>query len=181
MTIARLRSTTRLALSGLLSAAVVTGIPTGPAEAVPPEVVDDVTFEGTPELDQYFTDYCGFPVTVATTGHFRGTAFFDSEGNFREFTGHPSMVETFASPYSSFESSDRGLDKYTLDADGNLLLFGTGIHLKIDGQIYAIGLWRITIDLATDEVVAAEYHGNFDVVRPEIDDAICTLLGPPAR
>ena len=57
-------------------------------------------------------------------------------------------------------------------------LFGTGIHLRVKGQVYAIGLWRLTIDPETGELIDQEYHGRFDVLQPEIIEAICSLLGP---
>ena len=174
----RCRNLLRLSAASLLVAATGAGMATAPAHADPPLVIEDIHFDGTPELDEGLSDFCGFPVTVATTGHFRGTLFFDADGAFRLYTGHPSMVETFASPYGSFTSSDRGVDKISFDPDGNLLIFGTGIHLKVNGVVYAIGLWRLTIDLDTDELVAQEYHGNFDVRQPEIGNAICGLLGP---
>jgi hypothetical protein len=148
------------------------------AQAAQPLIVEDVRFDGTPALDEGLTEGCGFPVTVSTEGHFRGTVFFDNAGNFREFTGHPSMVQTFTSPYASIQTSDRGLDKYSLNDDGTLLIFGTGIHLRIDGEVYAIGLWRLTIDLETDELIEQEYHGNYDVLQPEIQTTLCALLGP---
>jgi hypothetical protein len=168
----------RLSAAALLGGAALAAVPTAPAMADAPLVVEDVRFDGTPELDEGLTDHCGFPVTVETTGHFRGTVYFDSQGEFRRFTGHPSMAETFTSPFGSFESSDRGVDKISITQDGDLLIFGTGIHLKVDGQVYAIGLWRLTVDLDTDELIAQEYHGNFDVTEPEIGDRICALLGP---
>jgi hypothetical protein len=61
---------------------------------------------------------------------------------------------------------------------GRSLIFGTGIHLRVKGQVYAIGLWRLTIDLQTGELIDQEYHGRFDVLAPEIGETICSLLGP---
>ena len=177
MTYVNSRPILRLSAAALLGVAVVPAAAVS-AQADRPLVVEDVRFDALPELDQGLSEHCGFPVTVTTTGHFRGTVFFDNRGEFRQFTGHPSLAETFASPYGSFRSSDRGLDKISLDADGNLLIFGTGIHLKVDGVVYAIGLWRLTIDLDTEELVAQEYHGNFDVLEPEIRDTLCAQLGP---
>jgi hypothetical protein len=72
------------------------------------------------------------------------------------------------SPYGFIETSVRGLDKFSLDPDGTLSIFGTGIHLRVKGVVYAIGLWRLTVELETDEVITREYHGNFDVTRDEI-------------
>ena len=171
----------RLSAAALLGGAALAAGTASPAQSEPPEVVEAVRFDGTPELDEGLSDYCGFPVTVATTGHFRGTVFFDDQGEFRLFTGHPSMAETFTSPYGSFESSDRGVDKISITPDGDLLVFGTGIHLKVDGEVYSIGLWRLTVDLETDELVGQEYHGNFDALEPEIRDTICVLLGPTSE
>jgi hypothetical protein len=149
-----------------------------PAHAAQPLVTEDVRFDGTPEVDPFLSQQCGFPVSVSQTGHFRGTIFYDKDGNARLETGHPSIRTTFTSPYGSIETSDRGLDKYSLNPDGTLLVFGTGIHLRVKGQVYAIGLWRLTVNLETDELVAQEYHGNFDVQQPQLVDTVCSLLGP---
>lgn len=178
MTTTRRTHLAQLSAAALLGGVGLAAVPVAPAQSAPPEVIEDVRFDGTPELDEGLSDHCGFPVTVATTGRFRGTVFFDDQGEVRLFTGHPSMAETFTSPYGSFESSDRGVDKFSITSDGDLLIFGTGIHLKVDGEVYAIGLWRLTIDLETDELVDQEYHGNFDALEPEIRDTICALLGP---
>ena len=73
------------------------------------------------------------------------------------------------------------MDKISVNPDGTLLVFGTGIHLKVKGQVYAIGLWRLTFDPETGEILNQEYHGMFDVLQPEIIDAICSLLGPAGQ
>jgi hypothetical protein len=59
------------------------------------------------------------------------------------------------------------------------LVFGTGIHLRIKGVVYAIGLWRLVFDFDTGELLEQSYHGNFDLTNPEIDQFICDQLGPP--
>lgn len=161
-----------------ITVVLAAGLLAAQARADTPLVVDNIRFDGVTEVDPFLSEECGFPVSVSTTGHFRGTIFFDSDGNFRLFTGHPSLRETLTSPYGSIESSDRGLDKFSLNPDGTLSIFGTGIHLRIKGVVYAIGLWRLTVDLGTGELVAQEYHGNFDVTNPEIVPTICSLLGP---
>ena len=149
-----------------------------PAHAARPLVIEDIRFDGTPEADPFLSEQCGFPVSASQTGHFRGTIFYDKDGNVRLETGHPSIRTTFTSPYGSIETSDRGLDKYSLNPNGTLLIFGTGIHLRVKGQVYAIGLWRLTVNLETDELVAQEYHGNFDVQAPQIAETVCSLLSP---
>jgi hypothetical protein len=171
---------TRFSVVAVLLVALGAGLFTAPAHAVKPLVIEDIRFDGVPVVDEFFSEECGFPVEISTRGHFRGTVFFDKDGEFRLFTGHPSFRDTFSSPYATIEASDRGLDKYSITSEGDLLVFGTGIHLRVKGAVYAIGLWRLTFDLETDELVAQEYHGRFDVQQPEIVDAICSLLGPPA-
>jgi hypothetical protein len=160
-------------IGGLLTAAWLTS----PAHATKPVVLEDVRFDGATAVDPFLSDACGFEVSVSTTGHFRATRYFDKDGNVRLETGHPSLSDTLTSPYGSIETSDRGLDKFSVNPDGTLLIFGTGIHLKVKGQVYAIGLWRLTFDEA-GELINQEYHGRFDVQQPEIIDAICSLLGP---
>ena len=155
------------------------GTVVGQARADKPAIDVDIQYDGVTEVVPDLSEACGFEVTATTSGRFRGTVFFDKDGNFRLFTGHPSTSDTLASPYGSIETSDRGLDKFSLNPDGTLSIFGTGIHLRVKGVVYAIGLWRLTVDLETDEVIAQEYHGNFDLTRDEIVGTICTLLGPP--
>ena len=161
---------------GLLAATLLIS----PAHAVKPIIVEEETirFDGTPEVDPDLSEACGFPVTVSTKGHIRVTEFRDKSGNTRLVTSHPSLSETLTSPYASIQTSDRGLDKFTETPDGTLLIFGTGIHLRVKGEVYAIGLWRLTVDLQTGELIDQEYHGRFDVLAPQIVETICTLLGP---
>jgi hypothetical protein len=130
---------------------------------------------GLRSLIQNLVKACGFPVTVSTTGHIWVTEFRDQNGNTRLVTSHPSLSDTLTSPYTSIQTSDRRLDKFTENPDGTVSVFGTGIHLRVKGQVYAIGLWRLTID-QTGELVDQEYHGRFDVLAPEIVETICLLL-----
>jgi hypothetical protein len=162
--------------AGVVSLAAVVA----PAQATPPaHFLKEVYTPDVTVLDQGLTDTCGFDVYATSKGKFRLTAFFDKDGQITEFQGHPSTATTFSSEWASLETSDRGLDKYILQDDGNLLIFGTGIHLKVKGEEYAIGLWRLTIDLATGEMVSAEYSGNFDLENEEIDAYLCSALGGP--
>ncbi len=134
-------------------------------------------FDGTPEVEPELSEICGFPVTVSTTGHIRVTEFRDNTGNTRFVTSHPSLSETYTSPCGSFQTADRGLDKFTRNPEGDLV-FGTGIHRRVKGEVYAIGLWRLTFDPETGELVDQEYHGRFDVLAPELGETVCSLLGP---
>jgi hypothetical protein len=144
---------------------------------VKPTIVEEesIRFDGTPVVDPELSEACGFPVTVSTTGHIWVTEFRDQNGNTRLVTSHPSLSDTLTSPYTSIQTSDRRLDKFTENPDGTVSVFGTGIHLRVKGQVYAIGLWRLTID-QTGELVDQEYHGRFDVLAPEIVETICLLL-----
>ena len=76
---------------------------------------------------------------------------------------------------ATLETSDRGLDKLSLTAEGDYLYFGTGIHLKVKGQDYAIGLWRLTFT-QDFKLIDEEYFGNFDVLYPELLDYVCDAL-----
>ncbi len=69
------------------------------------------------------------------------------------------------------------MDRVTENPDGTLTIHGTGIHLRIKGQAYAIGLWRLVIDPMTGEVKSGTYHG-FDLLAPEIDAHVCSQLAP---
>jgi hypothetical protein len=169
-----------LARRALAGAMLATSLWAAPAAADKPEIIDDVRFDATfTEIDEFYTDTCGFPVAFSAKGRFRGTVYFDSDGEFKRFTGHPSFRQTLSSPWASITTDDRGLDKFSLNDDGTLTVFGTGIHLRIKGEIRAVGLWRLTIDPETGELLDAEYHGSFGLENPEIDPYICGRLGPP--
>ena len=165
-------------LISVAAVVVACAFPASQAAAVPPITVEQTVYDGSPVLQEELSDLCGFPIVVADTGHFTGKVFFDANGDFRLFTGHPSFRSTFTSPYATIETSDRGLDKFSITQDGNVLVFGTGIHLKIKGVTTAVGLWRLVVDGETGELISQEYHGNFDVTQPEIVPTLCALLGP---
>jgi hypothetical protein len=150
-----------------------------PAAAVPPERVEDVTFDPSEvELDEFLTDECGFEVFASSKGHFRVTIHLDRNGDFVRAVAHPSFSTTLTSDYGSITTADRGMDRITENADGTITVFGTGIHLKVKGGAHAIGLWVLVIDPVTGELLSEEYHGRFDVVEPEIVDYLCAELGP---
>lgn len=175
------RSTTGLMLA---SALVATGVAAVPASAVTPwRVIDEVySTADAPVLDEYLTQVCGFDVMASTKGHFRVTVFWDRDGEFRVQHANPSMVTTYSSVHASLETADRGLDKAWFDEDGLLQVFGTGIHLKVKGEAYAIGLWRLAFEPNEDftelTLVDSQYHGNFDYDAETIDAYLCTALGP---
>jgi hypothetical protein len=150
-----------------------------PTQAAKPLVEENVRFDGSvTELDPFFTEVCGFDVFVTTKGHFTGKVYFDNAGNFKRFVGHPSMAHVFSSDFGSFETADRGVDKFTENPDGTLTVHGTGIHFKEPGGPRATGLWTLTIDPVTGELLDAAYHGHFDLKADEIDAYICSRLGP---
>ncbi len=169
----------RLLVPLAVTASVSLAVP--PAAAVPPDRVEDVTFDpSVREPDTFLTEACGFPVTSAAKGHFRATVFFDRDGNVRRVVSHPSFSNTLSSPFGTVTTADRGMDRFTLNPDGTLTIFGTGIHLKVKGGAHAIGRWVLVIDPRTGSLISAEYHGRFDVLEPEIVDYLCTRLGPQA-
>src|SRR5215207_447748 len=80
---------TRRALTGALFATLFYA---APAVADTPLIVDEVRFDpAITELDPLFTETCGFPVMFSAKGHFRGTVYFNADGSFRGFVGHPSV------------------------------------------------------------------------------------------
>ena len=173
----------RRLVSACAASAVVAGLFIGSstAGAVKPERVEDIRWDGTvTELDMGLSAECGFTVTVSSRGHLRGTLFFNQDGSIKRFVGHPSFSSVLSSAWATIETADRGVDKFTENADGTLTVHGTGIHFRVKGEAYAIGLWRITFDPETGENVSAEYHGNFGLEQPDIVPFICGRLGPPA-
>jgi hypothetical protein len=150
-----------------------------PAGAAKPEIEFNDRFDGSvTELDPFYTELCGFDVFVTTKGHITGKVYFDRDGNFKRFVGHPSMAHTFSSAYGSFETADRGVDKFTENPDGTVTVHGTGIHFKEHGGPRATGLWILTFDPVAEALVSAEYHGHFDLNAETIDAYICSRLGP---
>ena len=154
---------------------------TAPASGAKPEIVEQVRFDpNISEVDPELSAACGFPVTFSAKGHFRATVYFNADGSFRRFVGHPSFRQTLSSQWGSITTDDRGVDKTTVNPDGTISVFGTGIHFRIKGEVRAIGLWRLVFDPATGELLEASYHGNFGLQFPDITAYICERLGPPA-
>lgn len=161
------------------------GVP--PAQGAPPvRETETFSFDSEPVVDEALSEACGFTVTARSKGHITTTFFFD-----RATDELPSVIHanpSFATVYEGenggrVETSDRGLDKYTFLTEDQLLYFGTGIHLKIKGQAYSIGLWRLTFDVGVDDqgdptfdLQSAEYSGNFEVEYPGLLDAVCEAL-----
>jgi hypothetical protein len=166
----------------LLVASVLLAVLLGsaPAIAAKPEIVEDVRFDPTvTEVDPFLSEACGFTVTVSATGHFRMTVYRNADGSTRREVGHPSYRSTFSSEWGAITTDDRGVDKFTENPDGTLSIFGTGIHFRVKGEAYAIGLWQLLIDPDTGELLDASYHGNFGLEAPDIGSFICARLGPP--
>jgi hypothetical protein len=151
------------------------------AGALKPERVEDIRWDGTvTELDEGLSAECGFPVIVTSRGHLRATIYFNQDGSIKRFVSHPSFSTVLSSAWETIETADRGVDKFTENADGTLTVHGTGIHFRVKGEAYAIGLWRITFNPETGETISAEYHGNFGLEQPDIVPFICSRLAPPA-
>jgi hypothetical protein len=165
---------------GLASMLVAILFAAPPASADKPLIDLDVRFDpAISELDPFLSETCGFPVTFSAKGRFRRTVYFNADGSVARFVEHPSLWKTLSSEWASITTDDRGVDKTTLNPDGTLSVFGTGIHLRVKGEQYAIGLWRLVIDADTGELLDASYHGNFGLEQPDIDPYICARLGPP--
>jgi hypothetical protein len=148
----------------------------GPATAVPPEIHHFKWVNETETIPA--GELCEFPVVVSSTGTFREAVYFNQDGSERRLVSNPSLVTTFSNPLTgtSFSSPDRGMDRVTFNPDGTVTVFGTGIHLRVKGEIQQIGLWILTFDEATDELLSAEYHGNFDGGIEEGAAYICAKL-----
>jgi hypothetical protein len=139
---------TRRAASALAGVLVAIQLAAAPAVADKPLIAEDVRFDPSIiEVDTGLSEACGFPVTFSAKGRFRGTVYFNADGSFRRFVEHPSFRQTLSSQWGSITTDDRGVDKATLNPDGTLSVFGTGIHLRVKGEAHAIGLWRLVIDL----------------------------------
>jgi hypothetical protein len=115
---------------------------------------------------------------IGNTAVFKVATFLNEDGSERRVMENPSFVTTYTNPLTgnSVTSPDRGLDKITFNEDGTITIHGTGIHFRHKGQFYAIGLWVLTIDGATGELLSAGYHGNFDGGVEDIVPYLCSQL-----
>lgn len=167
----------RAAVWGTAAVLAVSGVSTSPAHAAPPDrVTETYSFDSGPIVDDFLTAACGFEVTASTRGRLSETYFYDRNGDLRVIHSNPSMVTIYESEFGArVETADRGLDKLSLTTDGTYLYFGTGIHLKVKGETYSIGLWRLTFT-QDFELVGEEYSGNFDVTYPGLVDYVCGAL-----
>lgn len=94
-----------------------------PAGADKPLIVEDIRFDpAISELDPFLSEACGL-VTFSAKGRVRGTVYFNADGSFARFVGHPSFRQTLSSEWSSITTDDRGVDKITLNPDGTLSVF----------------------------------------------------------
>jgi hypothetical protein len=170
----------RRLLAALLVGAVVLVLSSGAAHGAKPEKFPVEVFDPADVVvDEFLSEACGTAVSFSAKGHFFGQAFFLKDGGIR-LAFHPSFRQTLTSAYGTLETSDVGVDKISFNEDGTVTVFGTDIHLKVKGEAYAIGLWRLTLDGTTFDLIDQEYHGKFDLLAPEIDAYICSVLGPPA-
>jgi hypothetical protein len=166
----RIIATAALSLAAVLATTL-------PATAVPPERVVSEVFDADIEVvDEFLTEECGFLVTARIAGHYRETVFYNKDGSVNRVTAHPSFRSTLTSPTATITTADVGLDRYTMNEDGTISVFGTGIHLKVKGGTKAIGLWRLVFDPETEVLVSEEYHGRFDVTADGTAQALCDAL-----
>jgi hypothetical protein len=156
----------KLLVPALLGALVF--VLAGPAAADKP-LIEHFKFDNETELIPA-GDLCEFDVVATSSGKFRVATFLNEDGSLRRIMQNPSFVTTYTNPRTgrSVTSPDRGLDKITFN--------GTGIHFRHKGQFYAIGLWVLTLDGETGELLSAEYHGNFDGGVEDIDPYLCSQL-----
>ena len=133
------------------------------------------------KVDDSFTipagGFCSFPILVHSTGKFRVAVYFNKDGSIRQVSQNPSLVDMLTANGNTILSADRGLDKFVFNADGTVFLLSTGIHFKVRGVYYEIGLRKILFsgdpgDPAST-VLSFEQHGNFG---DDASAAICPLL-----
>ena len=135
------------------------------------------------KVDESFTipagGFCSFPIVVHSTGKFRVAVYFNKDGTVRQVSQNPSLVDTVTNPANgrTILSADRGLDKLVFNADGTVFLLSTGIHFKVQGVYYEIGLRKILFSGDPEDpastVLSFEQHGNFG---DDASAAICPLM-----
>jgi hypothetical protein len=160
----------------LLALCTVAAVFAFPVYASPPDV-------NVFKVDDTFTvpagDFCSFPIVVHSTGKFRVAVYFNKDGSVRQVSQNPSLVDVLTNPLSgsTITSADRGLDKLVFNSDGTVFQLSTGVHLKVKGVYYEIGLRKILFsgdpDDPSSSVLSFEQHGNFG---DDASAAICPLL-----
>lgn len=163
---------------GLSTAAVISAVAAAalalPAAADSPDV-------SVFKVDESYTipagDFCSFPILVHSTGKFRVAVYFDKNGGIRQVSQNPSLVDMVTANGQTILSADRGVDKFVFNADGTVFLLSTGIHFKVQGVYYEIGLRKFLFSGDPDDpastVLSFEQHGNFG---DDASAAICPLL-----
>lgn len=160
----------------LAAGALGVGVIAAPAVAAPPERYKETYSWDVTEKDEYLSNECETTIMASSKGQYRETYYYDRSGDLVRVSAHPSYASVLSSEYGSLATADRGVDKFSWDADGNLMVHGTGIHLRVKGSAYSIGLWRLTF--GPTGVVSQEYHGNFGLEFPDIVPYLCEALGP---
>jgi hypothetical protein len=133
-------------------------------------------------VDDTFTipagDFCSFPITIHTTGKMRIAVYFNRDGTMRQISQNPSLVDTATANGVTVTRADRGLDKFTFNPDGTVFLLSTGVHFKVNGVYYELGLRKILFSGDPDDpsstVLSFEQHGRFGDDAPA---AVCPLFG----
>ena len=161
----------------LAAGALGAGAIAAPAAAAPPDRYKETYSWDVEATDDFLSRECGFEIMASSKGQYRETYYYDRSGELVRVSAHPSYASVLTSEYGSLATADRGVDKYSWDADGNLLVHGTGIHLKVKGRAYSIGLWRLTFG-DDDLPLSQEYHGNFGLEFPDLVPYVCKALGP---
>jgi hypothetical protein len=104
--------------------------------------------------------------------------YFNQDGTVRQFSQNPSLVTTATANGITGTTADRGLDKTTYNADGTVLQLSTGVHFKVNGVYYEIGLRKILFSGDPNDpsstVISFEQHGRFG---DGASAAICPLFG----
>jgi hypothetical protein len=122
--------------------------------------------------------FCSFPITVRTTGKMRVAVYFNKDGTVRQISQNPSLVNTATANGVTLTTDDRGLDKFTFNPDGTVFLLSTGVHFKVNGIYYELGLRKILFSGDPNDpsstVLSFEQHGRFG---DDASAAICPLFG----
>jgi hypothetical protein len=123
-------------------------------------------------------EFCSFPLTVRTTGKLRVAVYYNKDGTVRQFSQNPSLVNTVSANGVTITNADRGLDKFILNPDGTVFLLSTGVHFKVKGVYYELGLQKILFSGDPNDpsttVISFEEHGRFG---DDASAAICPLFG----
>jgi hypothetical protein len=143
--------------------------------------VETLHIEEEPVLNEFLTDFCGFPVTNTFTGDIRTTTFFNSTGEpVRQQALFTTFVATIDNPENGKTLVDNNASAVITNFEaGTDTIAGTVFNINLPGfGNVVLDAGRLIFDTETGEVLFEA--GHHDVVDGTDDpEPICAYLADP--